>query len=139
MVSWLPTTLPLYFILVFHFLLLILSRTHEGMFVTFVHIYIHTYVYRYTYIYIYIYICTCIYIYRFHHYHHHQGSMQEWINFGQDMKAMYNIDCDAISSSYQKEQKDYYIYSSLWTELRVENVIGEPVIQMCIFIPYIRM
>jgi hypothetical protein len=54
--------------------------------------------------------------------------MQEWINFGQDMKAMYNIDCDAISSSYQKEQKDYYIYSSLWTELRVENVIGEPVV-----------
>ena len=55
-------------------------------------------------------------------------SMREWETFGKDMKEKYSIDCSAISSSYQKEQKDYFIYSSLWTELRVENVIGQPVV-----------
>ena len=56
------------------------------------------------------------------------GSMREWEQFGKDMKSKYSIDCTAISKSYEKEQIDYYIYSSLWTELRVENVIGQPVV-----------
>ena len=30
--------------------------------------------------------------------------------------------------AYRKEQADYYIYSSLWTELRIEHVIGQPVV-----------
>ena len=56
------------------------------------------------------------------------GAMREWVKFGEDMKNKYAIDCSAISAAYQKEQIDYFIYSSLWTELQVENVIGEPVV-----------
>ena len=56
------------------------------------------------------------------------GAMKEWVKFGEDMKSKYAIDCSAISAAYQKEQIDYFIYSSLWTELQVENVIGEPVV-----------
>ena len=61
-------------------------------------------------------------------YNDYTGAMQEWVKFGQDMKSKYAIDCSAISSAYQKEQIDYFIYSSLWTELRVEDAIGEPVV-----------
>ena len=61
-------------------------------------------------------------------YNDYTGAMREWVKFGEDMKNKYAIDCSAISAAYQKEQIDYFIYSSLWTELRVEHVIGEPVV-----------
>lgn len=56
------------------------------------------------------------------------SSMREWGKFSEEMKNLYSIDCSAISESFQKEQVDYYIFSSLWTELQVENVIGQPVV-----------
>ena len=55
-------------------------------------------------------------------------SMLEWQHFGKEMKEKYSIDCTGISKAYEKEQVDYHIYSSLWTELRVENIIGQPVV-----------
>ena len=56
------------------------------------------------------------------------NSMRDWERFKGEMKQFYSIDCSAISSSFQKEQIDYYIYSALWTELQVEHVIGQPVV-----------
>ena len=56
----------------------------------------------------------------------YKGSMSEWNKFSDEMKAFYNIDMSALSKPYQKEQEDYYVYSSLWTELRSEHVIGQP-------------
>ena len=58
----------------------------------------------------------------------YSSSMREWEQFGDDMKSRYSIDCSAIAKSYEKEQIDYFIYSSLWTELRIENVIGQPTV-----------
>ena len=55
-------------------------------------------------------------------------SMNEWNKFSGEMKQFYNIDMSSLSTSFQKEQADYYIYSSLWTELRNEHVIGQPAI-----------
>ncbi len=40
----------------------------------------------------------------------------------------YNIDMSPLTDAYSKEQEDYFVYSGLWTELRVEHAIGEPVI-----------
>lgn len=57
-----------------------------------------------------------------------QHSMQEWNKFSSEMKNFYNIDVSALDAPFKKEQADYYIYSSLWTELRIEHVIGQPVI-----------
>ena len=56
----------------------------------------------------------------------YSSSMRDWLKFSEDMKRLYTIDCTAISEPFQKEQIDYYIYSALWTELQVENVIGQP-------------
>jgi protein arginine N-methyltransferase 1 len=53
-------------------------------------------------------------------------SMNEWENFKSEMQRFYDIDMNALSEHYKKEQEDYYIYSSLWTELKVEHVIGQP-------------
>lgn len=44
------------------------------------------------------------------------------------MKQYYKVNVDALTNTFHKEQEDYYVYSSLWTELRVEHVIGQPVV-----------
>ena len=54
-------------------------------------------------------------------------SLGEWNDFSNEMKNYYNIDMNAFDKPYKKEQKDYYIYNSIWTELRSEHVIGQPV------------
>lgn len=56
------------------------------------------------------------------------SSMSEWDNFSSEMQSYYNIDMSALSVPYKKEQEDYFIYSALWTELKVEHVIGQPVV-----------
>ena len=54
-------------------------------------------------------------------------SMREWEKFQSEMSNLYNIDMKPLSEPFKKEQKDYYVYSSLWTELGIEHVIGQPV------------
>lgn len=58
----------------------------------------------------------------------YNSSMREWSKFSNEMKQYYNIDMSALDQPYKKEQADYYIYSSLWTELRIEHVVGQPVV-----------
>jgi type I protein arginine methyltransferase len=41
------------------------------------------------------------------------------------MKRFYNVDVTTLTPTFHKEQEDYYIYSGLWTELRVEHVVAE--------------
>jgi protein arginine N-methyltransferase 1 len=38
------------------------------------------------------------------------------------------LDVGALSAPYEKEQGEYYVYSSLWTELHPEHLVGQPVI-----------
>ena len=54
------------------------------------------------------------------------GSMEEWEKFSGEMSRFYNINMSSMDQPYRKEQGDYYIYSSLWTELRSEHVVGQP-------------
>lgn len=61
-------------------------------------------------------------------YNDYHGSLNEWDKFSGEMKNFYNIDMSSMTDAYKKEQEDYYIYSALWTELRVEHVIGQPVV-----------
>jgi protein arginine N-methyltransferase 1 len=55
-------------------------------------------------------------------------SMQEWTRFSDEMSHYYNLDMGALAAPFNKEQADYYIYSGLWTELRPEHTVGEPVV-----------
>ncbi len=56
------------------------------------------------------------------------SSMKDWQSFNGDMSKLYNVDVSCLTPSYRKEQEDYFIYSGLWTELKPEHVIGQPVI-----------
>ena len=56
----------------------------------------------------------------------YQGSITEWQKFAGEMQRFYQLDMSALAEPYQKEQLDYYIYSSLWTELQTEHIIGQP-------------
>ncbi len=53
-------------------------------------------------------------------------SLVEWDKFKGEMAQFYNLNMGPLDAPYKKEQKDYFIYSSLWTELRPEHLIGEP-------------
>jgi protein arginine N-methyltransferase 1 len=53
-------------------------------------------------------------------------SQNDWTKFAGEMQNFYNIDMSTLAAPFAKEQEDYYIYSSLWTELKIEHVIGEP-------------
>lgn len=57
-----------------------------------------------------------------------ESSMKEWRSFSQDMKRLYNVDVSVLNGTYAKEQEDYYLYSALWTELRIEHIVGHAVI-----------
>jgi len=56
------------------------------------------------------------------------SSMREWAKFSSEMQQFYNLNMSALEQSFNKEQADYYIYTGLWTELRVEHTIGQPVV-----------
>ena len=58
----------------------------------------------------------------------YEGSMMEWIKFSSEMKTMYNLDVGALDDPYEREQREYYIYSALWTELHPEHLVGQPVV-----------
>lgn len=53
-------------------------------------------------------------------------SMEDWTTFSREMKEFYHVNMDSLDVPYEKEQSDYYIYSSLWTELSMEHLIGQP-------------
>lgn len=55
----------------------------------------------------------------------YQNSMDDWSRFSNEMKDLYGVSVDCLTDQFEKEQADYYVYSSLWTELRPDNVVGE--------------
>lgn len=56
----------------------------------------------------------------------YKNSMDDWSRFSTEMRDIYNVDMSCLSDRFEKEQTDYYVYSSLWTELHPENVVGQP-------------
>ena len=61
-------------------------------------------------------------------YNEYCHAMNDWDTFAQEMKQFYAVDMKPLESSFEKEQADYYIYSSLWTELHPEHIVGQPVV-----------
>lgn len=56
------------------------------------------------------------------------SSMRDWNHFSSEMASMYNVNMSVLTPPFKKEQEDYYVYSGLWSELRPEHVIGQPVV-----------
>jgi len=54
------------------------------------------------------------------------GAMSDWSDFCETTKHIYGVDMKTLESNFDREQKDYYLFSSRWTELPSEAVLAEP-------------
>lgn len=54
------------------------------------------------------------------------SAMSDWYDFEQTTSQVYGVNMQVLEPDYDREQKEYYILSSRWTELRPEAVLAEP-------------
>jgi protein arginine N-methyltransferase 1 len=54
------------------------------------------------------------------------GAMADWHDFAETTKNIYGVDMSVLETSFDREQKEYYLLSSRWMELRAEVVLAEP-------------
>lgn len=54
------------------------------------------------------------------------GAMSDWHDFCSTTEQIYGVNMDVLSKNFDREQKDYYLLSSRWTELQPEAVLAEP-------------
>jgi type I protein arginine methyltransferase len=52
--------------------------------------------------------------------------MSDWHDFAQTTNTVYGVDMSVLEPDFDREQKDYYMLSSRWTELPPEAVLAEP-------------
>jgi type I protein arginine methyltransferase len=55
------------------------------------------------------------------------AAMSDWYDFAETTSQTYGVDMNILEADYDREQKDYYMLSSRWTELTPETVLAEPV------------
>ena len=56
----------------------------------------------------------------------YSGSMSDWAEFADTTKSIYGVDMSVLERDFEKEQKEYYLLSSRWSELKPEAVLAEP-------------
>ncbi|GAX16444.1 type I protein arginine methyltransferase [Fistulifera solaris] len=56
------------------------------------------------------------------------NAMADWNDFEQTTNTMYGVDMSILAPDYEREQKEYYMLSSRWTELPPEAVLAEPAV-----------
>jgi type I protein arginine methyltransferase len=54
------------------------------------------------------------------------SAMSDWTDFQETTKQVYGVDMDILRPDFDREQKEYYLWSSRWTELQAEAVLAEP-------------
>ena len=54
------------------------------------------------------------------------SAMSDWTDFQETTKQVYGVDMDVLQPDFDREQKEYYLWSSRWTELQPEAVLAEP-------------
>ncbi|CAB9513596.1 arginine N-methyltransferase 1 [Seminavis robusta] len=54
------------------------------------------------------------------------GAMSDWHDFAETTRNMYGVDMDILEKDFDREQKEYYLLSSRWTELQPEVLLAEP-------------
>ncbi|KAI4376654.1 hypothetical protein MLD38_014392 [Melastoma candidum] len=58
----------------------------------------------------------------------YEGAMDDWYSFLEETKSYYGVDMSVLTRSFDEEQKKYFLHTSLWSNLRPEEVIGTPAI-----------
>jgi len=60
--------------------------------------------------------------------HDYNSAMSDWNEFVESTHSTYNVDMSILAKDYEREQREYYLLSSRWTELPPESVLTDPVI-----------
>lgn len=56
------------------------------------------------------------------------SSMSDWHNFEQTTSQMYGVNMNVLEKDFDREQKEYYLLSSRWTELQPDAILAEPAV-----------
>ena len=56
----------------------------------------------------------------------YSDGMADWHEFTETTKEMYGVDMTCLDEEFEKEQRDYYLLSSLWTQLGPDALLAEP-------------
>lgn len=56
----------------------------------------------------------------------YSAAMSDWQDFQETTKQVYGVNMEILQPSYQREQKEYFLWSSRWTELQPDAVLAEP-------------
>ena len=54
------------------------------------------------------------------------AAMEDWKEFAETTQTMYGVDMSVLEKDFDREQKEYYVLSSRWAELRTECLLAEP-------------
>lgn len=57
----------------------------------------------------------------------YSNAMADWHEFAESTKAVYGVDMSVLEPDFEREQKEYYLLSSKWSELTPGAVLAEPV------------
>ena len=55
-----------------------------------------------------------------------QNSMEGWTDFLRDMHNFYQVDMDILSEPYRKEQREFFLSTSQWTDTHPQQMLGPP-------------
>ena len=50
--------------------------------------------------------------------------MEGWADFTQDMRHFYGVDMNCLDNSYRREQKEYYLETSVWADIHPSQLLG---------------
>lgn len=54
------------------------------------------------------------------------GGMSDWQDFQETTKQVYGVNMEVLQPDFEREQKEYFLWSSRWRELPSEAVLAEP-------------
>ena len=54
------------------------------------------------------------------------SSMSDWSDFQETTKQVYGVNMHVLESDYDREQKEYFLFSSRWRELPDDSVLADP-------------
>jgi protein arginine N-methyltransferase 1 len=57
----------------------------------------------------------------------YSAAMSDWADFQETTKQVYGVTMEILQNDFDREQKEYYLWSSRWRELPDEAVLAEPV------------
>jgi type I protein arginine methyltransferase len=57
----------------------------------------------------------------------YEGACDDWHDFCRTTAQVYGVNMNVLTEPHEREQRDYYLLSSRWTELPPDAVLAEPV------------